>query len=74
MISKLSAAGVKSEYAYIAGFASIGLTVLSWATNRAKSGSKEQADRWGLFVGEWTPTFFAIGIALRQEELANNRR
>lgn len=21
--------------------------------------SKPQADRWGLFVGEWTPTFFA---------------
>ena len=26
------------------------------------------ADRWGLFVGEWAPTFFAIGIALRLEE------
>lgn len=23
-----------------------------------------QAHRWGLFVGEWAPTFFAIGIAL----------
>ena len=27
-----------------------------------------QADRWGLFVGEWAPTFFAIGIALGLEE------
>lgn len=27
-----------------------------------------QADRWGLFVGEWAPIFFAIGIALRLEE------
>lgn len=30
--------------------------------------SRAQADRWGLFVGEWAPTFFAIGIALRLEE------
>ena len=30
--------------------------------------SRAQADRWGLFVGEWAPTFFAIGISLRLEE------
>ena len=27
-----------------------------------------QADRWGLFVGEWAPTFFAMGSALGLEE------
>ena len=30
--------------------------------------SRAQADRWGLFVGELAPTFFAIGIALTLEE------
>ena len=29
---------------------------------------RAQADRWGPFDGEWAPTFFAIGIALRLEE------
>lgn len=29
----------------------------------AKSESKPQADRWGLFVGEWAPASFAIGVA-----------
>jgi hypothetical protein len=28
----------------------------------------DRADRWGLFVGEWAPTFFALGVALRIEE------
>ena len=30
--------------------------------------SRAQADRWGLFVGEWAPISFAIGSALRLEE------
>ncbi|WP_341856667.1 hypothetical protein [Brachybacterium sp. GPGPB12] len=30
--------------------------------------SRAQADRWGLFVGEWAPISFAIGGALGLEE------
>ena len=33
MIEKLHEAGLKSEHAYIAGFASIGLSFLAWATD-----------------------------------------
>lgn len=33
MIEKLHEAGVKSEHAYIAGFAGIGLSVLAWSTS-----------------------------------------
>jgi hypothetical protein len=68
MISTLQKLGVRSEYAYAAGCASIGLSALTWAIDLGKSKSKPQADRWGLFVGEWAPTFFAIGIALKLEE------
>lgn len=75
MISKLSKAGVKSDYAFAAGFVSIGLTFVSWAASRAKpSDTKAQSDRWGIFVGHWTPTLIGLGIALRQEELADERR
>ncbi|MEU3396626.1 hypothetical protein [Streptomyces filamentosus] len=28
----------------------------------------ERADRWGIFVGEWVPTFFALGLALANYE------
>lgn len=72
MISKLKELGVRSEYAYAAGFASIGLSYLSWVLSRAKTGdSKAQSDRWGIFIGHWAPTLMTIGVALRQEELAD---
>ncbi|MFC7328899.1 hypothetical protein [Marinactinospora rubrisoli] len=72
MISKLSDIGITSTMAYTAGAASIGLSILSWiASTRAES--TERADRWGIFVGEWAPTFFALGVALRLEEKADRR-
>jgi hypothetical protein len=68
-IGALHRAGFKSEWAYIGGFASIGLSILAWAGSRAKpKDDKAQSDRWGIFVGHWAPTFFALGIALKQEE------
>lgn len=61
--------GFTSEYAYLLGFASIGLSLTSWLISRAKkSDDKAQSDRWGIFVGHWAPTFFALGIALKIEE------
>ncbi|CAL9513968.1 hypothetical protein SUDANB121_03716 [Nocardiopsis dassonvillei] len=69
MIAKLSEMGVTSEMAYTAGFASIGASVLSWVVSKKKENAgTDRADRWGLFVGEWAPTFFALGVALRLEE------
>ena len=38
MIKQLHELGVKSEYAYIGGFASIGLSFLSYFASRAKEG------------------------------------
>ena len=32
------------------------------------SNDKAQSDRWGIFVGHWAPTFFALGVALKLEE------
>lgn len=69
IINRLHRFGVKSEYAYIAGFASIGLSLTSWLVSRAKAGDqKPQSDRWGIFVGHWAPTFMALGVALKLEE------
>lgn len=69
MIAKLSELGVTSEMAYAAGVASIGASVLTWVASKKKEDAgTDRADRWGLFVGEWAPTFFALGIALRLEE------
>ncbi|WP_368809768.1 hypothetical protein [Kocuria sp. CPCC 205233] len=61
--------GIKSEYAYAAGFGSTGMTFASWLASRGKpDDSRAQSDRWGIFVGQWAPTFLAVGIALRLEE------
>lgn len=67
-LALLSNWGVRSSHAYTAGFIAIGVSLLSWLVSRKKDDSKAQADRWGLFIGEWAPTFFAVGIALKHEE------
>jgi len=28
----------------------------------------DREDRWGIFVGQWAPTFFGLGLALSQYE------
>ncbi|WP_417374499.1 hypothetical protein [Glutamicibacter protophormiae] len=67
-LSLLSGWGIRSSHAYTAGFVSIAISFLSWLISRKKDDAKPQSDRWGLFVGEWAPTFFALGIALKHEE------
>ena len=69
MVKTLYRVGLRSQHAYAAGFASIGLALTSWVTSRSKeSAGTDRADRWGIFVGEWAPTFFALGNALRSYE------
>ncbi|UOB09105.1 hypothetical protein MQE23_08570 [Streptomyces sp. HP-A2021] len=70
IIKKMHEMGVRSEHAYIAAFASIGLTVVAWAASlNAEPGTGvARADRWGIFVGEWAPTFFGLGLALSHYE------
>ncbi|WP_261163861.1 hypothetical protein [Microbacterium sp. Marseille-Q6965] len=59
--------GVRSSHLYLAGFLSIAATFLKWALTLTHD-RREQADRWGLFIGEWAPTFFALGVAMKHEE------
>ena len=70
MIKKLHDIGLRSEHAYIAAVVSIGLSVGTWATSlRAEPGTGlARADRWGIFVGEWAPTFMCLGLALSHYE------
>ncbi len=67
-IAKAHELGIRSNYAYIAGFASIGLSLVAWLASRGKKDDKAQSDRWGIFIGHWAPTFFAIGLALKHDE------
>jgi hypothetical protein len=67
MLRKLRQLGLTSDMMYAAGLGSIGLSILSWYVSKNKE-NIDRADRWGLFVGEWAPTFFALGAGLRLEE------
>jgi hypothetical protein len=68
-IARASELGIRSSHAYIAGFASVIIALAAWLGSRAKPGDdKAQSDRWGIFIGHWAPTFFAIGLALKKEE------
>ena len=73
-IKALSDVGFKSQWAYLGGFGSIGLSLASWLISRGKRDDKAQSDRWGIFIGHWAPTFFALGIALKHQERDNERR
>ncbi|MCC5934078.1 MAG: hypothetical protein LAT75_01215 [Candidatus Cyclonatronum sp.] len=57
------------------GFASIGLTVATWAREKGKSEQERaHAERFGNFVGLWAPTFFLLGIyMLKLKELGYDR-
>ncbi|RFU37018.1 hypothetical protein DZF91_35080 [Actinomadura logoneensis] len=67
MVSLLHKMGLSSNVLYTMGAASIGASFVSWMVSRGAE-STERADRWGIFVGQWAPTFFALGCALRLEE------
>jgi hypothetical protein len=69
VIKKMQEMGITSSIAYAAGIASIAMSVASWAVSKkAERAGLDRADRWGIYVGLWAPTFFGIGNALKLEE------
>lgn len=75
MLFVLHNLGLRSEHAYNAGLVSVVLSFGSWTFSRFKNeDSKPQADRWGIFVGHWAPTFFGLGLALSQYEKSTKKR
>ncbi|MEV0232885.1 hypothetical protein [Nonomuraea sp. NPDC050786] len=61
--------GIRSTTMYVAGVASIGVSIASWAASLTyERAGIDRADRWGIFIGQWAPTFFALGTALQLEE------
>ncbi|MEO3885501.1 hypothetical protein [Nonomuraea sp. B5E05] len=69
MIKKLHHMGFKSGHMYTAGMASIAISFTAWfMSKKMEAAGIDRADRWGIFIGEWAPSFFALGVALRIEE------
>jgi hypothetical protein len=51
--------GITSDVLQILGFASVFGSIATWRT-AAGSGDSAHAERLGIFVGLWAPTFFAL--------------
>ena len=61
--------GVNSDIAYLASILSIGASVAVWLVSRNfENAPGEKADRWGIYVGLWAPTFMALGNGLKLEQ------
>lgn len=63
MFKTIRTLGITSDVAYTLGFLSVIGSIFIWySQGGTKEGSeKAAAERFGIFVGLWAPTFFAIG-------------
>ncbi len=69
MIKIIRNIGFTSDIAYLASLLSIGASVAAWMASRhLEDAPGEKADRWGIYVGLWAPTFMALGNALKIDE------
>ena len=69
MITKwLHRFGIPSDAAYVAALASIAGSILAWAWRNDEDAPN--AERLGIFIGLWAPTFMLIGNSLKSEEVA----
>ena len=48
-----------SDGCFLAGFASIAASIAIWAIKRTEADAPH-AERFGIFVGLWAPTFFIL--------------
>ena len=69
LVKTLRATGISSDVLHLAALASIGGSILTWRAAKS-NGDPAHAERFGIFVGLWAPTFFALADAVKQQELA----
>ena len=60
--------GVPSDAAYLAALGLIAGSIVAWAWRNEENVAN--AERLGIFIGLWAPTFMLIGNALKTEEVA----
>jgi hypothetical protein len=56
---------VLGDVSFAAGFASIVTSIAIWGINRATD-DRAHAERFGIFVGLWAPTFFILSNRLER--------
>ena len=66
MIKRLRSIGFSSNMAYLASLTSIVASIAIWASR--KGDDPAHAERFGIFVGLWAPTFAILAGALEDVE------
>lgn len=67
IIKALKTIGINSDLMYSLGFASVATSIAVWSGAK-KSGDSAHAERWGMFIGLWAPTFMALGNGMDESE------
>jgi hypothetical protein len=68
LVKTLRSSGISSDVLHIAALASIAGSILTWRAAKSK-GDPAHAERFGIFIGLWAPTFFALADAVKQQEV-----
>lgn len=70
LVNKMHKIGINSDIMAVLGFASIAGSIATWRTAKG-SGDSAHAERFGIFVGLWAPTFFALAGQLATAEASD---
>ena len=62
--------GLTADMMYLLGFLSVIGSIFVWYSQGGVKSGEERAsgERFGIFVGLWAPTFFALGNGIAQTE------
>ena len=67
LVDRLHKLGISSDILQVLGFASIFASIATWRAAKT-SGDAAHAERFGIFVGLWAPTFFVLADQLVTQE------
>ncbi len=67
LVNSLRTIGINSDVLHVAALLSIGASILTWRAAKS-SGDVALAERFGIFIGLWAPTFFALADAVGTKE------
>lgn len=73
MIKLIRGIGIQSDTMFLASFASIFGSIAIWFLTNRESDDRAHAERFGIFVGLWAPTFWVIGSAMKEVEMYEDK-
>ncbi len=71
LVKRMHSLGINSDVLQVMGFASIFASIATWRAAK-ESGDPAHAERFGIFIGLWAPTFFALAGEVAVHEAKTN--